>query len=118
MMTARQTMTISADLIEVRPTEFLELVAGSVPMLVLAGPVYLGLRDELGCDRRALKWLIRLASRVGKPIAINLPLGDGNSKTIMLGPSSWSAERLAGYTAGFREELEQAFGPATVFHDD
>jgi hypothetical protein len=55
---------------------------------------------------------MKVAEDVGRPIAVNPPTST-DSRTMLLAPRSWSQERLAGWVAGRRDELEAAFGEAT-----
>jgi hypothetical protein len=55
-------------------------------------------------------WLIGLVEQHQKPVALNLPKGK-DSTTVLLGPREWSQERLTGWTAGMKDDLEAEFGP-------
>ena len=48
-----------------------------------------------------------------RPIAANLPTATG-STTVFISPKGWGRERLAGWVAGKRDELEKMFGTATI----
>jgi len=62
----------------------------------------------------AFDLILGVAEDLGKPIGVNLPTPNGNSRSIFLATPSWSGARLAGWIAGHHEMLEQQFGPATV----
>jgi hypothetical protein len=56
-----------------------------------------------------VEWLKKQVRRHDFPIALNMPSPDG-SVTWLLGPESWTSERLAGFAGGHGSVLEQAFG--------
>jgi hypothetical protein len=68
------------------------------------------LRRDCGSDKRAMKWLARLAEEAGRPIAVNFELRDGGSQTIFVSPPGWTAERLQGFIGGLHREIEREFG--------
>ncbi len=83
------------------------------PLVCLTARSYGELVDELGSDEAAVRRLLTIATNTARPICVNLPTEDG-SATLFVAPKDWSEERLAGWAAGHHEELEAAFGPATV----
>jgi hypothetical protein len=107
-MTSTARVTIDAE--RVPPSKALAVLARSVPLLVVTHRAY----AELGGEDAAVRHLARVATDVGKPIAVNLPTGPEASTSVFVGPKGWSEERLAGWAAGHHAELEAAFGSATV----
>ena len=83
------------------------------PLVCVTGRAWADLAAELGSDEAAVRRLLLIATNTGRPICVNLPTEDG-STTVFVAPNGWSEERLAGWAAGHVEELEAAFGPATV----
>lgn len=90
----------------------IEQAARTVPLLVLTGRALSALADELGSMEAAAEHLCRVATEIRKPVCVNIQTADGSS-TGFISPRGWSDERLAGWAAGKREELERLFGPAT-----
>ena len=83
------------------------------PLVAVTGRAYLDLIAELGSDEAAVRYLVKLAGNTWRPLCVNLPAPDG-STTVFVAPRGWTDERLRGWAAGHVEELEAAFGPATV----
>ena len=104
-------MTIDAATIS--PSKTLAMTARLAPLVVVTGRAYGEMLAELGDAEAVIAHLIRVATNVGKPLAVNLPSGPDTSSTIFLGPKGWSEERVMGWVAGHREALEAAFGDAT-----
>jgi hypothetical protein len=101
-----------------RPTDSPSAVyatyAAAVPkdiMLAFGPGIYRELRQELHSIDAICRWATDLATRLERPVLINVPDRDGTSHTLTLAPSTWSSERLQGYIAGRHEELEEAYGP-------
>ncbi len=72
---------------------------------------------ELGGEEAAARHLAKIATNTGRPIAANLPNGEGTSTTVFISPKGWGLERLAGWVAGQRDGLEAMFGEASVRGD-
>ena len=72
------------------------------------------LERELGGPEAVARHLFRVATTTGRPIAANLATGLETSTTVFVSPRGWSEDRLRGWAAGKRDELEAVFGPATV----
>lgn len=70
------------------------------------------LHAELGEFTAVWQWVRETATAVQKPVFCNLAIGD-DSKTVVLAPDGWTADRLEGFTAGLHAELEAAFGRVT-----
>ena len=75
------------------------------PLVVVREGAYRELIAELGGAEAAVRFLAKLAGNTQRPLAVNLPAPDG-STTIFVSPRGWAAGR--------HEELEAAFGAATV----
>jgi hypothetical protein len=104
---------ILVDCSRASPSETYSLLAEGVPshvLLLLTSRAVRELRQELHTWERVGEWAAELATRLNRPVALNLPDRDGSSRTMVLAPN-WSHERLAGYVAGRHEELEAEFGP-------
>ncbi len=104
-------MTIDAA--TVSPSKALAATARRAPLVVVTGRAYGEMVAELGGAEAVIAHLIRVATNIGKPLAVNLPSGPDTSSTIFLGPKGWSDERVAGWIGGHHEALEAAFGDAT-----
>ena len=114
-----RTARILTDPAAVRPSRALAAVARAAaydgdPPVVVTHRAYADLVAELGSDDAAVRYLAKVAGNTGRPIAVNIPTGPDTSTTVFVSPKGWSRERLAGWAAGHHEELEAAFGPATV----
>lgn len=70
--------------------------------------------DELGSLEAAFRHLHRVSENANRPIGVNVPSGEGTSRTVFIAPRAWTTERLQGWIAGHHQEIEAAFGPATV----
>ena len=108
-----RTATVTIDAATVSPSNALAATARLAPLVVVTGRAYGEMLAELGDAEAVIAHLIRVATNVGKPLAVNLPRGPETSSTIFLGPKGWSEERVAGWIGRHREALEQQFGDAT-----
>jgi hypothetical protein len=89
----------------------IERLAPGVPVCVVSHRALADLVRELGSERRAARWLARLAGKLGRPVLVNAPTGPDTSSTVALAPRGWGEERLAGWMAGHHEVLEAQLGP-------
>jgi len=105
---------VTVDASRVSPSEVIRESAGLAPLTVVSGRMLLDLTDELGGQGAAARFLLEIAEQIGRPIAVNVPMLGGNSRSVFLAPPAWSRERLAGWIAGHHEALERQFGPATL----
>jgi len=112
-MTARS-LSFTLDTAAVKPTAVLGRVARAGTAIGLTHRMLRDVEQELGGYKRAVSWLIALATETNRPITINLPTGKGASTTVAIAPKTWSEERLCGWIGGVHEELEAMFGPATI----
>lgn len=80
--------------------------------VVLTHRTFVALVRELGGGPEAWAFIGRLAADVRKPVFCNGPRQDGRdgSSTVAIPPPGWTAERLAGYVAGYKDELAEVFG--------
>lgn len=114
--------TLTVDAARVSPSRALARLARAAaysggPLVVVTGRAYGELIAELGGDDAAVQYLARVVTGTSRPIAVNLPTGPDTSTTLFVSPKGWSQERLAGWAAGRHQELEAAFGPATVLQE-
>ena len=93
--------------------EALERLAAEVPMVMVGEAAYSHVVAVKGSDEAALRFLLELATRIGRPIGLNASTGEGTSSTLFVPPAGWSEERLQGWVAGHKDELEAELGPAT-----
>jgi hypothetical protein len=96
------------------PSEIYAAMAAIVPadvLLVFGAGIVRELRQELRSIDAVGAWAVDLATRLRRPVMLNMPDRDGGSHTLTLSPPGWSQERLSGYIAGRHQELEEAFGP-------
>jgi len=105
--------TVTIDAATTSRSKALGVTARLAPLVVVTDRCYGEMLAELGSDEAVIAHLIRVATNVGKPLAVNVPSGPDTSSTIFLGPKGWSEERVMGWVAGHREALEAAFGDAT-----
>ena len=101
-------MTVTVDAERVSPSKALRVAAGSAPLLVVTGRAL----GELGGVEAAVRFLITVATNVGRPIGVNVPTGPDSSRSVLVPPKGWGEERLAGWVAGRHREIEAALGPA------
>lgn len=90
-----------------------EIARSSAPMIVITHRMLAELETEFRSEKAAHRFIRRLASKVGKPIGVNGPSGDGTSMTVFIAPRGWTNERLQGWVAGLHESLEDCFGDVT-----
>ena len=104
-------LTVDTD--AARPTAWLSRVALTGTPVLLGHRMFADLVRELGDEPSAAQWLADLAAMMQKPVLVNLPTETG-STTVVISPPGWSQERLCGFVGGMAEDLQAAFGPATV----
>ena len=80
--------------------------------VALSTRTFMALVGELGSGHEAWAFIGRLAEETGRPVFTNGPRDDGRdgSRTVAIAPAHWTQERLAGFTAGYKDELAEAFG--------
>ena len=94
----------------VKPSTILEELADSTPLLVMTTAFWRNLVAELGSENEALPFVLDLVNRRESPIGLNLQLDADRSRTVWLPPRVWSQDRLMGWVAARREEIESEFG--------
>jgi hypothetical protein len=104
---------VVVDPAEIPPTEALRTLVESTPLVCISGRAMADLARELGSYEAAAEHLVELATGTGRPLAVNVELPDGTSRTAFIAPASWSQERLRGYIGGHGATLEEAFGPVS-----
>jgi hypothetical protein len=104
-------LRITADPARVSMARAIERLAPGVPLFVLSHRALADLARELGSERRAARWLARLAGKLGRPILVNAPTGGDTSSTVAVAPRGWGEERLLGWLGGHHAVLEEEFGP-------
>jgi hypothetical protein len=113
-MTAPRTATVTINSEVVSPAKAVMAAARGGPLVVLSERAIRDLAAELGGYDQAVQHLLRVAEDVNKPIGVNVSTGEDTSSTAFIAPRSWSAGRLRGWVAGRHQEIEAAFGAATV----
>jgi len=113
-----RTATVTIDAERVSPSRTLAALARASahsggPLVCVTGRMFGELERELGGPEAVARRLFEIATATGRPIAANLPSGADTSTTVFVSPRGWSEDRLRGWAAGKRDELEAAFGPAT-----
>ena len=101
------------DVATVSRSKAVAATARLAPLVVVSDRAYGEMLAELGDAEAVIAHLVRVATNVGKPLAVNLPSGPDMSSTVFLGPKGWSDERVMGWVAGHHEALERQFGDAT-----
>jgi hypothetical protein len=73
---------------------------------------FMALVGELGSGHEAWAFIGRLAEEPGRPVFTNGPRDDGQagSRTGAIAPAHWTQERLAGFTASYKDEFAAMFG--------
>ena len=105
---------VTIDAARVSPAKSLAVAARASDALVcVSGRMFDELAAELAGYDRATRYLVKIATNVGRPLAVNIPTADG-SRTVVVGPKGWAQERTAGWVAARHEALERMFGAATV----
>jgi hypothetical protein len=84
------------------------------PLVSVLGRALDDLAAELGGDEAAIRHLLRVATKTGRPIAVNVPTGAETSTTLFVAPKDWTQQRTDGWVAARHEVLERQFGPVTV----
>jgi len=105
-------MCVTIDAARASPSKVIRESAGLAPLTIASGRMLIELADELGGQEAAGAFLYDIAEQTGRPVGVNLLAPDGGSRSVFLAPPGWSQERLAGWVAGHREDIEAAFGPA------
>lgn len=80
------------------------------PLVVLTVRAVRDLAVELGGEEAVVRFLLELAEINDRPLAVNVGAGGGASSTVFLPPRGWTRERLSGWVAAKRDELEGEFG--------
>ena len=105
------TLRVTVDSETVPITMAIREAAHAAPaLLVLTGQVAGDLADQLGSVDAAVRFLVDLATEIGRPIGLNAETDEGRSQTMFVAPKSWSEQRLAGWVAARHQELESEFG--------
>ncbi len=108
-----RTARVAFDPAAVSPSRALARLAGAGDaLIVVTGRMFSDIAAELGSYDRAARFLAKVATDIGRPLALNLPTPDG-SRTVVVGPRGWSEERTAGWVAARHDALQEMFGPAT-----
>ena len=81
--------------------------------MVLTLAAFLDVAEALEGEEAALLWLRRQVNAAGWPIMVNIGKSDGSSDTIVLGPDSWSRDKLRGWASIHLEALGAEFGPVS-----
>ncbi len=113
-VTRLATLTIDAE--HISPSRSIAALARAAgrTLVCVTGRAYADLVDELGSDEAAARHLARVATNTGRPICVNFETGAETSTTVFVAPTGWSEDCLRGWAAGRHQELEAAFGPASV----
>ncbi len=94
---------------ELRP-EDLDGLMGSVRLVCITFNAYSDLKRALGSDETVQKLLVEKATAFEKPIAVNIPIGQGASNTVFMSPATWTEERLKGWVGTYKPLIDHAFG--------
>lgn len=86
------------------------LIALQVPVFTLGPGGWRDICAERGSPEAAVAWLVGLADRHQRVIAVNMPTGADTSTTAIIAPPGWPQERLAAVVAPVRSLLAEAFG--------
>jgi len=108
-----RSVCVTVDATKVSPSQAIRTSAGLAPLTMVTARMLFELADELGGQEEASQFLYGIAERTGRPVGVNVPTSTG-SRSMFLAPRGWTQERLAGWMAGKHQEIEGAFGPATI----
>jgi hypothetical protein len=103
-------LTITADPARVSMASAIRATAEAAPLLVLTVRAVRDLVAELGGEEAAVRFLLELAEINDRPIGVNVETGIDRSSTVFIPPRGWTQERLSGWVAAKRDELEAEFG--------
>ncbi len=108
-----RTARVTIDSATVSPSRtFARLARAGDALVCVTVRMFGDLARELGSYDRATRFLAKVATDIGRPVAVNFEAPDG-SRTIVLAPHDWTQERTAGWVAARHDALERQFGPAT-----
>ena len=107
------TLRVTADASTISMARAIRATAQAAPLFLLTVRALAELADELGGMDAAATFLLGIAESNNRPIAVNVETGPDTSSTAFLAPRTWTEERLAGWTAGRHQELEDEFGRIT-----
>src|SRR5687767_15978011 len=96
-------------------TAMIRVATRTGTLCALTHRAFAQLAAERGSDDRAMRWLVKQATRAQVPICVNAPTTRdplGPSTTMVIPPKGWSSERVAGWIGARHEEIERTFGPA------
>jgi len=85
-------------------------LASVAPLMVLTQRALAELIAEVGSADKAARWLMREVARYRKPVGVNL---DAEHRTVFQAPPGWTEEKLQGYVAAHKDEIEREFGDIT-----
>jgi len=108
-----RSVRVTVDASRVSPSETIRRSAGLAPLTMVRGRMLIELADELGGYEEVGRFLYGIAEDLGRPIGVNVPTPAG-SRSMFLAPKGWSQARLVGWVAVRHQEVETAFGPATM----
>lgn len=86
------------------------------PMAVIIHRVLRDLITECEGLPYAVQWLEALATAYQRVIGINLPTGDGGSRTYFVLPANWPPDRAWAYVEAHLDDLRAAFGEISAVH--
>jgi hypothetical protein len=107
-----RSIRVVVDSERVSPSAVIKASAGAAPLVLVNRRMLVELADELGGQEQTGRFLLDVVERIGRPIGVNVPAADGNSRSMFLAPRGWTQTRLAGWVAGHHNEIEGVFGPA------
>jgi hypothetical protein len=81
---------------------------GTVPLVILTERMVAQLQRECGSDEKLAAWVLKLVTRRRRPLGVH---DEAAGQTWFWAPPDWSHDKLLGYIAVHREELEAQFGP-------
>jgi len=118
-----RTATVTIDAERVSPARSLAALARAAardggPLVCVTGRMFAELERELGGPEAGARQLYEIATATGHLLCVNLPSTPDTSTTVFVSPKGWSWDRLRGWAAGHHQELEAAFGPASVVRED
>jgi hypothetical protein len=108
-----RSLTVTTDPREVSTVAALDALVDAAQFVILTAATLENLAHELGGYGAASGHLLELVERIGHPIGLHVATGPTSSRTVFVGPRSWSSARLKGWIAGHHSELEHQFGEVT-----
>ena len=105
-----RTMHVTIGSATVSTAKAIQATARSGPLVVLTERAFGNLGDELGGHEPAMRHLLRVAENTGRPVGLNVNTGTDTSRSVFIGPRSWTPTRLWGGSLPITRRLSRCSG--------